>query len=70
MFRGPMAAPDVGAGDESLSVALFSKERVPWDDLAFTVIRETLTRYFQDRERGIFSFHMGDIAPPKGRSFR
>jgi len=63
MFRGPMAAPDVGAGDESLAVRLFTEEDIPWDDLAFTVMRETLTRYFQDRKQGGFSFHMGDIAP-------
>ncbi len=63
MFRGPMAAPDVAAGEESLSVALFTEDRIPWDELAFTVMRETLIRYFQDRKQGAFSFHMGDIAP-------
>ncbi len=63
MFRGAMTAPDVGAGDESLSVALFTEDRIPWDELAFTVIRETLNLYFRDRQRGEFPFHMGDIAP-------
>jgi ADP-ribose pyrophosphatase YjhB (NUDIX family) len=35
MYRGVLAAPDFGAGPESLEVALFEYEAIPWDDLAF-----------------------------------
>lgn len=68
MFRGPMARPDAAAGTESLSVEMFAQDQIPWNDLAFTVMRETLTRYFKDRARGEFSFHIGDVLPePKER---
>jgi len=34
---------------------------MPWEDLAFAVIRKTLFDYFVDLKKGTFSFHMGDI---------
>jgi len=61
MFRGTLAAPDAAPGPESLEVDFFTEKQVPWDDLAFPVIRETLALYFQDRSAGRFDFHMGDI---------
>ena len=65
MFRSPMIEPDFAPGPESLDVALFTEAAIPWDDLAFTVIEETLRCYFADRSRGRFGFHTGDIAPDK-----
>ncbi len=61
MFRGSLADGDFAPGEESLEVALLTEAQVPWDDLAFPVIRETLRLYFEDRSRGRFGFHMGDI---------
>jgi ADP-ribose pyrophosphatase YjhB (NUDIX family) len=61
MFRGRLATPDAAPGPESLDVGLLTEAEVPWDDLAFPVIRETLKLYFKDREEGRFVFHMGDI---------
>jgi ADP-ribose pyrophosphatase YjhB (NUDIX family) len=63
MFRGRMMDAQFLAGDESLEVKLFREDEVPWDDLAFPVIRETLRLYFADRARGLFSFHTGEIRP-------
>jgi ADP-ribose pyrophosphatase YjhB (NUDIX family) len=62
MFRGQLANGRYGSGHESLEVRLFEEAEIPWDDLAFGVIRATLSRYFQDRPTGIFDFHIGDIA--------
>ena len=42
---------------------LFREDEIPWDLLAFRTVGETLRRYFEDRARGQFGFHMGDIAP-------
>jgi ADP-ribose pyrophosphatase YjhB (NUDIX family) len=61
MFRGRMVDPDAAAGAESLEVGLLSEADVPWDELAFPVIRETLKLYFDDRAKGVFGCHMGDI---------
>jgi ADP-ribose pyrophosphatase YjhB (NUDIX family) len=61
MFRARLADLDYAPGTESLEVKLFSEEEIPWDDLAFATIRETLTRYFADRKQGNFGFHLTEI---------
>jgi ADP-ribose pyrophosphatase YjhB (NUDIX family) len=66
IFRGRLVDPDYRAGEESLEVRLFKEDAVPWEDLAFPVIRETLHRYFEDRSTGVFPFHMGDITATLG----
>ena len=64
MFRGPMASTDWHPGEESLEVRLFAQDDLPWEELAFAVIRETLECYFRDREQGGFRLHTGTIATP------
>jgi ADP-ribose pyrophosphatase YjhB (NUDIX family) len=63
MFRGNLVDTNYQAGEESLEVQLMTEDEIPWDQIAFPVIRETLKLYFQDCETGHFSFHMGDILP-------
>jgi ADP-ribose pyrophosphatase YjhB (NUDIX family) len=48
-------------GTESLEVRLFTESELPWDELAFATVRETLRRYFDDRRRGVFGIHDVDI---------
>jgi len=62
MFRGKMIDNTFGPGSESTHVALFQEKDIPWDDLAFNVIKETLTRFFRDRKKGSYPFQIGDIA--------
>jgi len=61
MFRGRMLDEQFSAGAESLEAALFEESAIPWDTLAFPVIRETLVRYFADRREGRFQTHHGQI---------
>lgn len=61
MFRANLLDLDFSAGVESQEVRLFKQEDIPWNDLAFTTIRETLKYYFEDRKKGIFSLHTGDV---------
>lgn len=63
MARGRLKAPEFAAGEESLAVDLFAEDRIPWPQMAFPVIRETLVRYFQDRARGVFTFHVLNLQP-------
>jgi hypothetical protein len=44
-------------------VRFFSESKIPWDEIAFTVIEATLRQYFKDKPTGSFPFHMGDILP-------
>ena len=40
-----------GVGDESLETALFHKDEIPWEDLAFRSGKFALEKYFADRGR-------------------
>ena len=61
MFRGDLRGGKASAGAESLEVGLFSQHAIPWDRLAFPVIRESLELYYADKRNGSFAARMGDI---------
>jgi ADP-ribose pyrophosphatase YjhB (NUDIX family) len=61
-YRATMTSPTLAPGDETLEARLFREDEVPWDELAFRTVRETLQRFFEDRRRGKFSVHCADIA--------
>ena len=61
LFRARLLDLDFKPGIESLDVQLFNEVEIPWDTLAFRVIREPLNRYFEERRRGKLGFHMGTI---------
>lgn len=65
MFRGELEAPSFGPGSESLEVRLASEDEIPWEELAFPVIRRTLELFFADRKLDSFGNHMLDIEPMK-----
>jgi ADP-ribose pyrophosphatase YjhB (NUDIX family) len=44
-------------GHESLEARLFAEHEIPWEEIAFKTVRETLLRYFEDRRRGTFGVH-------------
>lgn len=48
-------------GPETIEARLFRESEVPWDEIAFRTVRETLRHYFEDRARGRFGLHTGDI---------
>lgn len=62
MFRGELREREVGAGAESLEALLFSEADIPWEEVAFPVVSETLRLFFEDRRTGEFRVHTGDIA--------
>jgi len=63
MYRAVLLDQDYGPTKESLEVRLFSEEEIPWDEIAFSSIKETLRLYFQDRAKGRFCLHQGTIPP-------
>lgn len=67
MFRSHLLDLDFGPGDESLEVNLFDESSIPWDELAFTTIRQTLKFYFEDKQSGQYRLHTGDIIKLDGR---
>lgn len=48
-FRARLTDQNFSAGAESLDVRLFSEADIPWDELAFPLITDTLKFFFEDR---------------------
>ena len=61
MFRARLVDGRFKPGNESLEVKLFAETEIPWEDIAFRVLQETLIQYFKDRSSGQFHFYMGEI---------
>ena len=65
MFRAKLLDPDVSPGIESLEVKLVTESEIPWDELAFAMVRRTLEHFLEDRRKGVFVPRFGDIRPPQ-----
>lgn len=65
MFLAKLVDPDVSPGIESLEVKLVTEAEIPWDQLAFQMVRRTLNHFLEDRRTGIFVPRFGDIHPPQ-----
>lgn len=65
-FRAELVAPEYASGIESLDVDLFAEHEIPWNELAFPVVHESLKLYFSDLKAGIFHTYTGDIIRDKG----
>ncbi len=60
-YRAELIDGAFAPGEETAAVSLFHEADVPWEELAFPVIRDTLKYYFQDRSDNHFKVHTGDI---------
>jgi ADP-ribose pyrophosphatase YjhB (NUDIX family) len=60
-FIGRLAAEEFEAGQESLDVRMFDRKDIPWDAIAFPVVKDALRRYVYDIGRGEFSLHVADL---------
>jgi ADP-ribose pyrophosphatase YjhB (NUDIX family) len=63
LFRARLLDLDFHAGAETLETRLFGELDIPWNDIAFATVRNTLTHYFNDQRKGRFDFHIGTIEP-------
>jgi ADP-ribose pyrophosphatase YjhB (NUDIX family) len=62
-YRARMLDTRLAPGPETIEARLFREDEVPWDQLAFRTVRQTLEHFFADRrDGGIFPVHAGDIA--------
>ncbi len=67
-YRARLVSPEMGPGSESLEVKLVSPEEIPWDQLAFQVVRVALDFYVEDAKRGVFRMHHGIVTrDPEGK---
>ena len=61
-YRARLLSPVFNPGHETLEAKLFTESEIPWDEIAFRTVKETLERYFDDRRQGRFGTHVIDIA--------
>jgi len=61
-YRARLLSDVFAPGYETIEARLFAEEEIPWDEIAFRTVRETLEHYFEDRRRGSFDrVHTFDI---------
>lgn len=53
-YLAKMTSAAFHAGEESLEVALFHEQDIPWNEIAFPTVKQTLEWFFADRAAGLF----------------
>lgn len=66
IYRATLAHPAIAAGPESLEVALFTWEEIPWDDLAFPSVAWALHAHRARRGESVFPPATNPPAPVEG----
>jgi ADP-ribose pyrophosphatase YjhB (NUDIX family) len=61
-YRARLLSDQFNPGTETMEAQLFAEDEIPWDEIAFRTVKETLERYFADRRAGHYGFHTVDIA--------
>ena len=60
-YRAELLSEHLDPGFETLEARFFTEDEVPWDELAFRTVKETLVRFFADRRAGSYGVHCVDI---------
>jgi ADP-ribose pyrophosphatase YjhB (NUDIX family) len=61
-YRARLLDTDFAPGPETIEARLFREAEVPWEEIAFRTVRETLLHYFNDRRRDRYELLCADIA--------
>ena len=69
IFRGELVGGRASPGDESLEVALMEEKDIPWNEVAFPIIKESLELYFEDQRKNLFVIHYGDMRRLEDKTF-
>ena len=60
-YRARLLSDQFDPGHETIEARLFEEHEIPWDEIAFKTVKETLDRFFSDRRTGQFGIHAIDI---------
>jgi ADP-ribose pyrophosphatase YjhB (NUDIX family) len=60
-YRALLLSDQFNPGIETIEARLFAENEIPWEEIAFQTVQETLKHYFADRKRGEFSIHFIDV---------
>jgi ADP-ribose pyrophosphatase YjhB (NUDIX family) len=61
-YRARLLSDRFNPGHETIEARLFDEAEIPWEELAFRTVKETLERFLIDRKTGQFPVHCIDIA--------
>jgi ADP-ribose pyrophosphatase YjhB (NUDIX family) len=61
-YRAQLLSATFDPGHETQEARLFATADIPWNELAFRTVSETLKRYLADASTGQFALHQVDIA--------
>ncbi|MFK7891871.1 MAG: NUDIX hydrolase [Granulosicoccus sp.] len=67
MYLGKLRDGYARASDETLEVRLFTQSEIPWQELAFPAVTETLTRYFEQRDQSHGKVYCADLLSRPGQ---
>lgn len=51
-YLAPLLSEQLAPGPESLEARLLTEAQIPWEQIAFNTVRQTLKRFFEDRRAG------------------
>jgi ADP-ribose pyrophosphatase YjhB (NUDIX family) len=60
-YHAQLLSDRFNPGFETIEARLFTEAEIPWEEIAFRTVKETLEHYFADRRAGQFRFHTNDI---------
>jgi ADP-ribose pyrophosphatase YjhB (NUDIX family) len=60
-YRARLLSDQFDPGVETIETRLYAEHEIPWDEIAFRTVKETLELFFADRRRGMFGVHDVDI---------
>jgi ADP-ribose pyrophosphatase YjhB (NUDIX family) len=60
-YRAQLTSDQFNPGHETQEARLFAEHEIPWDEIAFRTVKETLQHYFADAKKGKFELHHVDI---------
>ena len=60
-YRARLLSDVFDPGFETIEARLFGEDEIPWEEIAFRTVKETLEHYFADRRRGTFEVHNLDV---------
>ena len=60
-YKARLISDKFNPGYETMEAKLFEEAEIPWEEIAFKTVKETLKNYFEDRKLGFFKIHQLDI---------
>ena len=60
-YRARLLSDRFDPGSETIEARLYAENEIPWDEIAFRTVKETLELFFSDRRAGGFTVHDVDI---------